>query len=133
MVGFQSNGLLLTNLRAISLVEAGLDRICLSIDAASPETFRRVRKGGELLAINQAFAALSAAKRLCHRPEVQVGIEFVVMRSNLHECRPPCAGPPTGCSFAIVTHVLPYDERHAVECAYNACTDKAIRYSNLAE
>src|SRR5512135_2443256 len=41
-VGFQSNGLLLTEARAVSLASAGLDRICFSIDGASPETFRKV-------------------------------------------------------------------------------------------
>ncbi|MBC8018873.1 MAG: hypothetical protein H7X83_10200, partial [Verrucomicrobia bacterium] len=58
-IGFQSNGLLMTYSRALSLVEAGLDKICLSIDAASPETFRKVREGGELLAIEKAFTALA--------------------------------------------------------------------------
>lgn len=130
-VGFQSNGLLLTNLRAISLVEAGLDKICLSIDAASHETFRKVREGGELLDIEYAFGALAAAKVRCNRPEVQVGIEFVVMRSNLGEL--PAAlswAAEHGASFAIVTHVLPYDELHAVEAAYANCTDEAIGLFN---
>ncbi|MCM2356674.1 MAG: radical SAM/SPASM domain-containing protein [Geobacteraceae bacterium] len=126
-IGFQSNGLLLTESRALSLVEAGLDRICLSIDAASPETFRKVREGGELLAVDRAFAALAAAKERCNRPEVQVGIEFVVMRSNLGEL--PAAlrwAAEHGASFAIVTHVLPYDEQHAGEAAYGNCTDEAM-------
>ena len=126
-IGFQSNGLLLTNLRAISLVEAGLDRICISIDAASPETFRKVREGGEIEGIDHAFAALAAAKIRCDRPEVRVGIEFVVMRSNLDQL--PAAlrwAADRGASFAIVTHVLPYDERHAVECLYETCTEEAI-------
>ncbi|MRR35078.1 radical SAM protein, partial [bacterium] len=43
-VGFQSNGLLMNEGRAASLVEAGLERICISMDAASPETFRRLRE-----------------------------------------------------------------------------------------
>ncbi|HTG81918.1 MAG TPA: radical SAM/SPASM domain-containing protein [Geobacteraceae bacterium] len=126
-IGFQSNGLLLTEARAHSLVEAGLDRICLSIDGASPETFRKVREGGDLTAIGRAFAALAAAKTRCGRPEVQVGIEFVAMRSNLREL--PAAlrwGAGQGATFAIVTHVLPYDERHAGEAAYAACTDEAL-------
>ncbi|HYS43282.1 MAG TPA: radical SAM protein, partial [Geobacteraceae bacterium] len=67
-IGFQSNGLLLTDSRAHSLVEAGLDKICLSIDAASPETFRKVREGGEITEIGRAFAALAAAKERCNRP-----------------------------------------------------------------
>jgi len=126
-IGFQSNGLLLTDSRAFSLVEAGLDKICLSIDAASPETFRKVREGGELPAIERAFSALAAAKERCNRPEVQVGIEFVLMRSNMGEL--PAAlrwAAEQGAAFAIVTHVLPYDESHAGEAAYSTCTDEAI-------
>ena len=126
-VGFQSNGLLLTNLRALALVDAGLDKICLSVDAAAPETFRKVREGGELLDIEKAFAALVAAKTQCNRPEVQIGMEFVLMRSNFREL--PTAiewAADQGVSFAIVTHVLPYDEQHASETAYSICTDEAI-------
>ncbi len=125
-VGFQSNGLLLNNLRATALVNAGLDRICLSIDAFSADTFRRVREGGELAAIEQAFEALAYAKNLCGRPDLQVGVEFVLMRSNLHEL--PAAlrwAAGRGASFAIVTHMLPYDERHAREAVYEICTDEA--------
>ncbi|HYS42917.1 MAG TPA: radical SAM/SPASM family putative metalloenzyme maturase, partial [Geobacteraceae bacterium] len=130
-IGFQSNGLLLTDSRAHSLVEAGLDKICISIDAASPETFRKVREGGEITAIGRAFAALAAAKERCNRPEVQVGIEFVAMRSNLGEL--PAAlrwAAEQGASFAIVTHVLPYDEQHAGEAAYISCTDEALALFN---
>lgn len=137
-IGFQSNGLLLNDSRAFSLVEAGLDKICLSIDAASPETFRKVREGGEMLEIEQAFASLAAAKERCNRPEVQVGIEFVLMKSNLEEL--PAAlrwAAGQGASFAIVTHVLPYDESHAVEAVYSTSTDEAIalfsRYKGEAE
>src|SRR6185369_157443 len=127
-IGFQSNGLLLSDSRALSLVEAGLDKICLSIDAASPETFRKVREGGEMLAIERAFKALAAAKERCNRPEVQVGIEFVLMKSNLKEL--PAAlrwGAEQGATFAIVTHVLPYDENHAVEAVYSTRTGEAIK------
>jgi putative metalloenzyme radical SAM/SPASM domain maturase len=126
-IGFQTNGLLLTNLRALSLVEAGLDRICISVDAASPEMFRKVREGGELTAIEKAFAALNEAKERCNRPEVRIGIEFVAMRSNLGEL--PAAlrwSAENGASFAIVTHALPYDEQHAKEAAFDTCTDGAI-------
>lgn len=137
-VGFQSNGLLLSNLRAFSLVDSGLDRICLSIDAVSPDTFRKVREGGEIEAIEKAFSALAYAKERCQRPDVKVGVEFVVMRSNLHEL--PAAliwAASRGASFAIVTHVLPYDEDHAEEAAYESCTDEAINlfksYRNEAE
>jgi putative metalloenzyme radical SAM/SPASM domain maturase len=126
-VGFQSNGLLLSNARAISLLEAGLDRICLSIDSVSPETFRKVREGGELEAVSKAFSALAAAKSRTNRPDVQVGAEFVVMQSNLQEL--PAAlrwAAGRGATFAIVTHVLPYDASHAGEAVYGTSTDEAV-------
>jgi putative metalloenzyme radical SAM/SPASM domain maturase len=126
-IGFQTNGLLLTNLRAVSLVHAGLDRICISVDASSPDTFRKVREGGDLLDIEHAFKAIELAKRQSGRPEVQVGIEFVLMRSNLEEL--PAAlrwAAGHGASFAIVTHMLPYDEAHATETAYSSCSAEAI-------
>ena len=126
-IGFQSNGLLLTNLRAIALVNAGLDRICLSIDAATPEMFHTLREGGELTDIELAMAAIQNAKRLCNRPEVSIGVEYVVMRQNLTEL--PAAlrwAADHGATFAIVTHVLPYEEQHAGEAVYRLCTSEAI-------
>ncbi|NJD91323.1 MAG: radical SAM/SPASM domain-containing protein [Geobacter sp.] len=126
-IGFQSNGLLMTNLRALSLVEAGVDRICLSIDSVTPETFRKVREGGELEGVSQAFYALNAAKAQTGRTDVQLGAEFVVMRSNLEEL--PAAirwAAGKGADFAIVTHVLPYDAQHAGEAVYGTCTDEAV-------
>ncbi len=126
-IGFQTNGLLLTNLRAVVLVNAGLDKICLSIDAASPEMFQRLREGADLSDIERALAAIDNAKRICDKPHVEVGIEYVVMRSNLMEL--PAAlrwAARHGATFAIVTHVLPYEEQHASEAVYNLCTAEAI-------
>jgi putative metalloenzyme radical SAM/SPASM domain maturase len=126
-VGFQSNGQLLTTLRAISLANAGLDRICLSMDGVTPGTFRTLRAGGELAGLDHALGAMTRAKELCGRPDLQVGIEFVVMRENLREL--PAAiswAARRGVSFAIVSHLLPFDETHAGHCAYDLCTDEAL-------
>ncbi|KAF0216863.1 MAG: radical SAM domain-containing [Geobacteraceae bacterium] len=126
-IGFQSNGRLLTNLRALSLIEAGLDKICLSVDATSPEIFRKMREGSEVEDIKHAFAALASAKGRCNRPEVAVGVEFVVTQSNLAEL--PLVirwAADCGASFAIATHLLPYNETHAEEAAYSACATEAL-------
>lgn len=126
-IGFQSNGLLLNNLRGVALVDAGLDRICLSIDAATPDLFQMLRAGGDLADVERALAVMRHAKRLCGRPDVAVGIEYVVMRQNLAEL--PAAlrwAAAHGASFAIVTHVLPYEAQHADEAAYSLCTAEAI-------
>jgi len=137
-IGFQTNGLLLTGLRALSLVDAGLDRICLSVDASSPDTFRKIREGGELLDMEHAFRALATAREQCGRPGLQVGIEFVLMRGNLDELTPALRwAAEHGASFAIVTHMLPYDAEHAAETAYSSCSAEAMamfnRYRDKAE
>ncbi|HEY6838011.1 MAG TPA: radical SAM/SPASM family putative metalloenzyme maturase, partial [Geobacteraceae bacterium] len=96
-----------------------------------PETFRAVREGGELVDMEHAFAALAAAKERCNRPDFQVGVEFVAMRSNLGEL--PAAlrwAAHHGATFAIVTHVLPYDAEHAAEALYTSCTAEAIELFN---
>ena len=126
-VGFQSNGLLLTDARAVSLASAGLDRVCLSIDGVSPETFRSVRGGGEIEGVERALAAMAAAKNRCGRPDLQVGVEFVVMRGNLRELPDALRwSAARGATFAIVTHVLPYDLYHGKEAAFDRNTDEAI-------
>ena len=130
-IGFQTNGVLMTNLRALSLVEAGLDKVCVSVDAIAPEQFRKLREGGEVDAVESALAALQDAKCRCERPEVQVGIEFVAMQSNVRELPATlewAAG--RGVSFAIVTHVLPYDEIHAHEAVFCNITDRALAIYN---
>jgi len=127
-VGFQTNGLLLTTLRAISLANAGLDRICLSLDGVTAETVGTVRGGGELAGVDHALGAMARAKALSGRPELQVGVEFVVMRDNLREL--PAAlkwAAERQASFAIVSHMLPYDEAHAGQCAYDLCTGEALQ------
>ena len=126
-VGFQSNGKLLTESRAVSLLQAGLDRICISIDSVSPETFRKVRDGGELDDISDAFSALASAKLRTGRDDFKIGVEFVVMKGNLQELPDALAwSARRGASFALVTHVLPYDVRHADEAVYGNCTDQAV-------
>jgi putative metalloenzyme radical SAM/SPASM domain maturase len=127
-VGFQSNGLLLDEARAISLVEAGLDRICLSLDAICPDTFRKIREGGEVEDLEQAFSALRKAKAHRNGSMLKVGIEFVVMRDNIHQLPDVLRWSASrGANFAIVTHLLPYDKNHVDKAAYDANTDEAVK------
>ncbi len=126
-IGFQSNGVLMTNLRAISLVDAGLDKICLSVDAIAPEQFRLLREGGEVESVDRALSSLNRAKKQCDRPNVELGVEFVAMRNNIRELPATLEWAANrGASFAIVTHVLPYDEQHAHQAVFCNVTDQAL-------
>lgn len=126
-VGFQSNGLLLDEKRALSLMEAGLDKICLSLDAICPDTFRKIREGGEVDDLDQAFNALATARRSCPDSRLQVGVEFVVMQDNLHQLPEVLRWSASrGANFAIVSHLLPYDAAHVSQSAYDTNSVQAI-------
>lgn len=127
-IGFQTNGLLLDEARALALVRAGLDRICLSLDAVSPATFRRLREGGEVGAVDRGLAALSRAEAATGR-RLAKGIEFVAMRDNVAELPEVIRwAARRGATFALVTQVLPYDERLVSQAAYDPNTDRAVGF-----
>jgi putative metalloenzyme radical SAM/SPASM domain maturase len=126
-IGFQTNGLLLDEDRAVALAQAGLDRICLSMDGTKPETFRDLRSGGELDGVERAFSALKKAKDKTGREDLKIGVEFVLRRDNMAEL------PETlrwagrrGVSFAIVTHMISYDAEISSNVAYDQNTDAAL-------
>ena len=126
-LGFQSNGMLLTEERAASLVDAGLDRICISLDTVSDDSFRSIRSGGEMRGIVAAFASLNKAKAGRGGRDLRIGIEFVLMRNNLADL--PAAirwAGRSGASFAIVTQLLPYHQDIVAQTAYDTNTTAAI-------
>ncbi|MGC2063907.1 MAG: radical SAM/SPASM family putative metalloenzyme maturase [Thermodesulfovibrionales bacterium] len=126
-VGFQSNGMALNDQRAASLVDSGLNRICLSLDAVSDDSFRAIRSGGEMQGIVAAFSSLNKAKGQRRGSDLRIGIEFVLMRSNLAGLAETVrwAGR-AGADFAIVTQLLPYHNELIEQAAYDTNTAGAI-------
>ncbi len=127
-IGFQSNGLLVNQARAFSLVEAGLDRICLSLDAVSADRFRNLRQGGEVSDLERAMNALTRARE-SSSSALAIGTEFVLMRENAHELPDALRwAAEHGAGFAIVSHMLPYEKEHIGSLAYESNTDEAIAF-----
>jgi len=126
-VGFQTNAQLLGPKRAQSLVNAGVDRICMSADAVSPDIFSSLRKGGRQEAIEIAAAALHSAALERGRP-VSTGVEFVAMRDNLDQLPELVRWAARNhIRFVIVTHMLPYSKEMASAAAFDASTDEAMK------
>jgi putative metalloenzyme radical SAM/SPASM domain maturase len=125
-IGFQTNGQLLGPRRSRSLAEAGVDRVCLSVDAVSPELFRTLRRGGQQQAIELATGSLHEAGRQRGRP-IAIGFEFVAMRDNLGQLPDVVRWAARNhASFVIVTHMLPYAEETRRAAAYETSTDRAV-------
>lgn len=79
-----TNGLLLTEARARRLVELPLDRLSVSTDAATQETYARIR-GGDLPTLVRNVGRVRDLKRELGSDRPEIRINFVVMRTNLHE------------------------------------------------
>lgn len=125
-IGFQTNGQLLREERAASLMEAGVDRVVLSADAVTDDQLVSIRDGARIDLIEKSAQWLFEAARSVGR-QVRVGLEFVVMRENLEQLPDLVrwAGP-RGFAFIIVTHLLPYDASMTGRAAFSPTTDRAL-------
>ncbi len=83
-VQFNSNGLLLTEARSRELVLKGLRMIDISLDAATPETYRRIRRSDFGLVVRN-IERLSAIKRElgAHHPVIM--LNMTLMKENAGE------------------------------------------------
>lgn len=80
-----SNGMLLTEDWSIRLIESGLTRLSISLDAARPETHAKIRSGGDfakVVANVQRFLELRRSKGV-RLPLLR--ITFVILPDNMHE------------------------------------------------
>jgi radical SAM protein with 4Fe4S-binding SPASM domain len=84
-VRLQTNGTILTQRVIDILVNAGAALVVVSIDAATPELFARIRRRARLDKILHNLERLNATKRERGRELPRLAIEFVAMRDNIGE------------------------------------------------
>ncbi|HUX41386.1 MAG TPA: radical SAM/SPASM family putative metalloenzyme maturase [Rectinemataceae bacterium] len=126
-IGFQTNGILLDRRRAFGLLEAGLDRASVSVDALDPKLLRELRAGDSLESVERAFASLLHAKIEANRPDFRIGMEFVAMRPNLAQLPALVEwAARRGISFILVSHLFPYDKTSLPLAAWDANLDLAV-------
>ena len=126
-VGFQTNGQLLTRERAATLVASGVDKVCISSDAATPDMFRAMRTGGDWAAVDTSIEALRAAA-LRRGRRISLGVEFVATRNNIDELPHLLQwSAKRAVDFVIVTHMLPYHEALVDAVAFDTNTDHALQ------
>lgn len=81
-----TNGMLLTEAVAERLVALKLDRLSFSLDAATPELFKEIRRGADLDTILENIRRLNAIKQRLQRDDKPVlSIMFCAMKSNIQE------------------------------------------------
>lgn len=80
-----TNGQLINNERAKQIVESGLDRLIISIDGTTQETYEKYRVGGSLEKALQTVKDISAWKKALRKPYPFIEIQFIVMKHNEHQ------------------------------------------------
>jgi len=75
-----TNGQLLTEPVCESLVEAGLDRIIISLDGTDQESYNKYRVGGDFDKVIKGIRLLSEARRASKKPYII--IQFLVFKHN---------------------------------------------------
>ncbi len=114
-----SNGLLISAEVSKELVRLGVDRIMISIDGGRPETYQDVR-GALLSQVIDNIRRLNEIKRESRSLFPAIGIEFVALRSNVHELDDLAKlAAQLNISRLLVSNVLPYTEEMKAEVLYS--------------
>ena len=80
-----TNAHFLSPRKATETVLSGLDRILISIDGASQETYESYRKGGKLAKVIEGTRNLVKAKSQLNSSTPHIIIQFLVVKPNEHE------------------------------------------------
>ena len=81
-----TNGTLLTDAVCERLVELGLDKLAISMDAATPELFNDIRRGADFEKVAQNIRRLNAAKKRAGRDDKPtLSLMYCAMKSNIQE------------------------------------------------
>ena len=114
-----TNGTLLTEGMSRSLIQAGLDRLWVSLDGATPSSYSDVRLGAELPRVLANIERFSDVRRKRRVKAPQLGIAFVAMKRNIADLPALLRlAQELGASAFHVSHVLPYTRALLDEALY---------------
>jgi MoaA/NifB/PqqE/SkfB family radical SAM enzyme len=133
-----TNGTLLSNTVSTELVAAGLDKLWVSLDGATPESYTDVRLGAALPEVLNNLHELRRARWKKHMPEFfdlhlkpQIGIVFVAMKRNITDLPAVLSlANRLGSLHFLVTNVLPYTPEMQDEILYSRAISDSIYTSS---
>ncbi len=113
-----SNGLLLDKAMSRELVELGVDRLVLSLDGVTAETYAGVR-GATISRVMDNIRGLNEVKKELGSLTPALGIEFVALKSNIAELADLTGlASRLGASRVLVSNVLAYTDEMREEILY---------------
>ncbi|WP_245577197.1 radical SAM/SPASM family putative metalloenzyme maturase [Maridesulfovibrio zosterae] len=137
-IGFQTNGLLITDQKAESLVESGVDTFCISIDSLESGDCNVGELHGQTCIdrLARTFSKLSSAGEKYGR-KVRLGVEFVLMAETYKQLPQVISWASShGAEFVVCSHVFAYNKSMQDQSLFNTNTSKAYslfkKWQNLA-
>ena len=130
-----TNGTLLNKDLSKQLIEAGLDMLWISLDGATPESFKDVRLGAALPEVLENIASFRQARWgtryssyfVDYHLKPQIGIVFVAMKRNIADLPALLRlGNRLGTRRFLVTNLLPYTAEMHDEIIYAQALTDAI-------
>jgi MoaA/NifB/PqqE/SkfB family radical SAM enzyme len=114
-----TNATLLSRDLAQHLIEAGLDVLWISLDAATTETYGDVRLGATLPQVISNVAGFRGMQRPANQTPPHIGIVFVAMKRNIADLPAVMRlGRQLGADRFMLTNVLPYSQELTEEALY---------------
>jgi len=80
-----TNGVLMTPDKSEAIIRAGLDAIYIGIDAATKDTYAKIRVGGDFDKAVANVLAYGNLLKTCGKPNQQLFVQFVQSEINEHE------------------------------------------------
>lgn len=107
-----TNATLLDDTMIEGLLRERLDTLWVSIDGTGEGSFERIREGASFARVLDNVDRLGRANRRRERDhEIEIGIAFVVMKTNLSDVKLlDRLARSVGARRILVSHVLPYSE-----------------------
>jgi tungsten cofactor oxidoreducase radical SAM maturase len=113
-----TNGLLLEETVSRELVALGIDRLIVSLDGVTPETYAGVR-GAQISQVLDNLRTLNRVKQEMGSLIPAVGIEFVALQSNFRELpHLTSLASRLGAARVLVSNVLAYTDEMREEILY---------------
>jgi MoaA/NifB/PqqE/SkfB family radical SAM enzyme len=114
-----TNGILLTDQTTRRLMEAGLDRIWVSLDGATPESYADVRLGAALPDVIANLRHLKELRGMMSSDIPRLGIAFVAMKRNIADLPELVRlGKRLGADQFSISNVLPHTPELREEMLY---------------
>jgi putative metalloenzyme radical SAM/SPASM domain maturase len=125
-IGFQTNGLLLTQSLTEQLLDAGLNRLCISVDSVPEEQKYGISLTHSNNLPSSPFSMVNDVRMQKDKSRFQLGAEIVLMQETLPQLpRLIQRLAEEGVDFILTSHLLPYRKDAESQSLFTPYTEEA--------